>query len=159
MTAALRAALALAAVAAVALPASAATGAGVKRPEHTACTLSGVPKRMPMQEAFRDGIPATFTCHVAASPLVGVTWADAAVEVPAEERNAAIAHSHGAPPVPRVEAGTTRSIRLRIPLRDRRRMRGHARVRLLVEIAASLRGEMGPFYGASRFGRPITLVR
>jgi hypothetical protein len=150
-----RAAL-LAAVAALALPASAAA---VERPEHTACTLSGVPNRMPMQEAFRKGIPATYTCHVAASPLVAVTWADGSVRVPAEERMAAIAHSHAAPPVPEVAAGTTRSIRLRILRRDRRRMHGHDRVRLLVEIASSLSGEMGPFYGASRFGRRITLVR
>jgi hypothetical protein len=145
--------------AAVALAAPVAAADAKKRPEHTACTLSGVPKQMPMEKALRKGIPATYTCHVAASPLVTVMWWDNNVRVSAEERNASIAHSHGAPPIPEVPAGTTKSIRLKILPGDRKIVRRYARVRLLVDIAASLSGEMGPFYSASEYGKRITLLR
>jgi hypothetical protein len=138
--------LPLAAALALAAP---ATASAAERPEWTACSLSGVPKRMSMQKAFTKGIPATVTCHVDANPLVTAAF---------EDKRTSIAHS-SAPPVPQVAAGTTRRFHLKLYPKLRAKTFRHARVRVLVEISASLSGERGPFYGAPAYSRHVTLVR
>lgn len=145
--------LPLIALLALALPAAASAK---ERPEWTACTLSDVPKRMSMSEAFTKGIPATYTCHVAAHPLVTVMIADPKVKLSSEDKLACIAWT-SPPPIPEVPAGTTKRIRMKVQPWPRKAMRRHRRVRVIVEASPSLTSDKGPFYSSSKYGKYVVL--
>src|SRR3712207_5340862 len=113
--------LPLIALLALALPSAASAK---ERPEWTACALSDVPKRMSMSVAFTKGIPATYTCDVAAHPLVTASIADPKVKLSREDRMTAIAWT-SPPPIAEVPAGTTKRVRLKVQQWPRKAMRRH----------------------------------
>lgn len=139
--------LALAVVAASASPASAAP-----RPEWTDCKITSLPKRFPMQKAFSVGIPASFVCETAEKAFLPVRIDDPKVRLKEDQEYMAIAGDFMD-----VEPGVVTKTRLKIAKGwPRRVLRRHARVRLLVDMAADLGNGMR---SNSDYGRYVTVVR
>jgi hypothetical protein len=148
-----RPALLLAAVVALAAP---ATAAAKPRPEWTDCKLTSVPKRFSMQKAFTQGIPVTFVCSRDVDAFVPARIDDRLVErsLSDDQEMQSVVDSDF---MKGVKAGEPQRIRLRVSKGwPRRVMKRHASVRLLVDMAAD-RGD--GMYSNSDFGKHVTLVR
>lgn len=140
----------LAAAAALAAP---ATAPAADRPEWTDCKITSAPKRFSMQKAFTRGIPVTFTCRTDVEMFLPLRIDDPNVRLSDERRNQAI----GATKDREVKAGAKESVRVKVaPGWPRQVMRRHAKVRVLLDIAAD-RGD--GMFSNSDYGRYITLVR